>query len=95
VYPGFWSCPIVGKNHPVHPETCCALVGASPELYEVRETSALDGATIQATFDDLQINLPPSIAVPNETWSTLAGKNLLQVPELLMQPRLMSLQVPD
>ena len=63
--PGFWSCAAVGTNHPVHPETCCALVFAWFLKYQVLETWALDGATIQNLLDAIHISLPPCMEVPN------------------------------
>ena len=52
MYPGFWSCAIVGTNHPVHEVQDCARVFASSMQYQHLETSAHLGDTIHATDDD-------------------------------------------
>jgi hypothetical protein len=49
----------VGTNHPVHPDTACALVFASAMLAQALETSLIYGDTIQATEDALHIIVPP------------------------------------
>jgi hypothetical protein len=66
VYPGFCSCGLVGTNHPVHPETCCALVFASFLKCQVLETSLVFGATIQNRPVCIQIRFPPCMEVPND-----------------------------
>jgi hypothetical protein len=59
VYPGFWSCVLVGTNHPVHEVQVFARVFASSLKYQVLETSAHLGETIQAVDAALQIKKPP------------------------------------
>jgi hypothetical protein len=59
VYPGFWSCDIVGTNHPVHKVQDCANVFASFLPLQILETSAHLGDTIHAVDDALQIRNPP------------------------------------
>ena len=71
------------------------MVLASFLQYQVLDTSLVFGATIQATFDARHMSVPPSTEVPNETRVTKADKNFLQVPESLMQPIFVFLQVPD
>ena len=58
--PGFWSCDTVGTNHPVHPDTDCAVVLASFLKYQVLPTSALRGDTTHLNGDALHIRNPPS-----------------------------------
>jgi len=65
MYPGFWSCGAVGTNHPVHPDTACALVFASPSKDQFLETSALIGDTTHLNGDALHIKNPPSYEEPN------------------------------
>jgi hypothetical protein len=55
VYPGFWSCDTVGTNHPVHEVQVFARVFASFLKYQVLDTSAHLGDTIQAVDAALQI----------------------------------------
>jgi hypothetical protein len=64
MYPGFWSCALVGTNHPVHPDTDCAVVLASFLKNQVLETSALRGLTTHLTGDDLHIRNPPPNGLP-------------------------------
>jgi hypothetical protein len=66
VNPGFCSCPVVGTNHPVHPDTDCALVFASVIKSQVLETSVVIGATIQPTEVALHIRNPPCIDNPKQ-----------------------------
>ena len=63
--PGLPSCDSVGINHPVHPDTCCAIVFASPLQYQVLETSALRGLTTHLNGDALHIRNPPPKEEPN------------------------------
>jgi hypothetical protein len=65
MYPGFWSCDTVGTNHPVHPDTCCALVFASFLEYQSLPTSALRGLTIQFTPPERHIRNPPPKEEPS------------------------------
>ena len=60
MYPGFWSCPQVGTNHPVHPEHVSATKLASFLQYQVLVSSAHLGETIHAVDDALQIINPPA-----------------------------------
>jgi hypothetical protein len=61
VYPGFWSCDIVGTNHPVHEVHKFATVQASSLQYQVLETSAHLGETIHAVLPPvLQSKKPPA-----------------------------------
>jgi hypothetical protein len=66
VYPGFWSCVIVGTNHPVLNGDTHELVTvtASSLQYQVLPTSAHLGATIHAVVDALQITCPPLDQLP-------------------------------
>jgi hypothetical protein len=62
VYPGFWSCDTVGTNHPVHEVQVFARVFASFLKYQVLDTSAHLGDTIQAVDAALQIRNPPALS---------------------------------
>jgi hypothetical protein len=70
-------------------------VTASFLEYQSLDTSLLLGAAIQATLEARHISLPPSIELPREALTIRDGKNSLQVPESLIHPRLIFLQVPD
>jgi hypothetical protein len=61
MYPGFWSCVIVGINHPVHPVQVFANTGPLTMLsFQFPTTSAHLGATIHAVDASLQIRNPPA-----------------------------------
>ena len=75
--PGFCSCPNDGTNHPVHPDTACALVLASPLKYQVLPTSALKGDTTQAgDKPGLHIKNPPPKEEPSAPGCGRNPKNL-------------------
>ena len=63
MYPGFWSCVIVGTNHtPLQPLQAFAVVTASALKYQVLETSLHPGATIHAVLPPvLQSKKPQAI----------------------------------
>ena len=65
MYPGFRSCPQVGTNHPVHPDTLLAVVLASFLECQDLETSALRGLTTHLNGDALHIRNPPSYEEPS------------------------------
>ena len=50
----------MGTNHPVHPDTACALVFASFLEYQFLDTSAEEGATTHLVPPDAHIKYPPS-----------------------------------
>ena len=65
--PGFWSCADEGINHPVHPDTACALVDASFLLYQSLVTCEVKLETTHLIGDAQQIKVPPPNAVPRRS----------------------------